>query len=454
MKRWSIKMKIIFWYTLFFALLILFDFYFLRTAASRVLTEQATMDVTNATIEVADMIKVEDDGIYIEEEDDGEELFSFYHDGVVFLVYENNNVAFGNTPNNFDPTAAIKLDEVQSEEFNGMNWLVYDMTIEQGYVLRGIYDMNPMMNSIEQVILIAGILSPIIILVASIGGYIIIKRSFRPIQDIYITASIIKDEEDYSKRIETSYAKDEVYALADMVNQMLDRVEQSINREKQFSSNVSHELRTPLSVMQAQAEYMLKNAKIPEQKEEIQTIIQQISFMENVVTQLLEITRTRQLSKDDMELINLYELVKLTSDAFSKKLSDREVTLHIDKPLFETNIYCNQTMMIRVFSNLIANAIKYNNDSGEINITFQLENQYIVTYVKDSGIGIPKEHLNKIFDSFYQTDEARTQNEFSFGLGLALVKEVIKIHGGDIEVDSKQHEGTTFKISLPTSNIK
>jgi signal transduction histidine kinase len=441
-------MKIIFWYTLFFALLIVCDLYFLNSSASRVLTEQATVDIEHATIEVANNIKIEDDGIYIQEEDD-EEPFNFYHDGVVFLVYQNDIVLYGNVPTDFNASKLIVLNEVQKTELNGMNWLVYDVTIEGGYILRGIYDMNSIMNSIDQVMMIAGILSPIVILIASIGGYLIIKRSFKPIQNIYKTASMIKDEEDYSKRIETSFANDEVFALADMVNQMLDRVEQSINREKQFSSNVSHELRTPLTVMQAQTEYMLQNANSSKEKEDIKTIIQQILFMENIVTQLLEITRTRQLSNDDMELINLYELIKFTADSFSKKFEDKKITFQIDKPSFETNITCNQTMMIRVFSNLIANAIKYNNDSGEINITFKIEDQFIVTYVSDNGVGIPKEHLNKIFDSFYQTDEARTQNELSFGLGLALVKEVVKIHNGEIQVDSKEQIGTTFRVYLP-----
>ncbi|BCR35759.1 sensor histidine kinase [Mariniplasma anaerobium] len=453
MKNWSIKMKIIFWYTLFFAVLIIFDFYFLRTSASQILTDQASVDVKNATVEIADSIKIEDDGIYIEEDEDDEQ-FSFYHDGVAFLVYENNNIAFGDSPDTFDGATPIQINEFQSIESNSMNWLVYDMAIEDGYVLRGIYDMNPMMNSISQVIMIAGILSPIIILFATIGGYIIIKRSFAPIKNIYKTASIIKEQEDYSKRIETSSAKDEVYELADMVNQMLDRVEQSMNREKQFSSNVSHELRTPLTVMQAQAEYMLKKAENSSQKADIKTIIQQISFMENVVTQLLEITRTRQLSKDDMESISLYEMIAFTSDSFSKSLKEKNIKLNIDKPSFETFVLCNQTMMIRVFSNLITNAIKYNQDHGEIHIKFEIESHKLVTYITDSGIGISKENLPKIFDAFYQTEESRTQNEFSFGLGLALVKEVIKIHGGDIQVNSIESQGTTFKIYLPLDKEK
>ncbi len=448
MKKWSIKIKIIFWYTLFFALLIIFDFYFLQSTTTRVLTEQASNTVRDATIEVADMVKVEDDGIYLEEDDD-EERFNYYHDGVLFLVYKNNTVSFGTIPNQFDGSSEIRLNQVQSLETNGGYWLVYDIQIEDGYILRGIYDMNSVMNSIRQVIRVAGILSPIIVLIAGIGGYIIIKRSFKPIQEIYQTAAMIKDEEDYSKRISSSDSKDEVYALADMVNQMLDQVEESINREKQFSSNVSHELRTPLTVVQAQTEYLLKKADSTKQKAEIETIIHQISYMENIVNQLLEITRTKQLSDNDMESVDLYELVHYTLDSFVDKMNEKKITYHIEKPEFSTNIFCNQTMMIRVFSNLIANAIKYNKESGKIEIKFVLEKQNIIVFVSDNGSGISKEHLTKIFDAFYRVDEARTQNDSSLGLGLALVKEVVRIHGGDVDVESTLTIGTTFKVVLP-----
>ncbi len=448
MKKWTIKIKIIFWYTLFFALLIIFDFYFLQSTTTRVLTEQASTTVRDATIEVADMVKIEDDGIYLKEDDD-EERFNYYHDGVLFLVYKNNTVSFGNIPDQFDGSSEIRFNQVQSLEANGAYWLVYDIQIEDGYILRGIYDMNSVMNSIRQVIRVAGIISPIIVLIAGIGGYIIIKRSFKPIQEIYKTAAVIKDEEDFSKRIRTSDSKDEVYALADMVNQMLDQVEESINREKQFSSNVSHELRTPLTVIRAQAEYVLKKTESAKQKAEIQTIIHQISYMENIVNQLLEITRTKQLSNNDMELVDLYELTNYTLDSFVPKMNEKKITYNIQKPEFSTNIFCNQTMMIRVFSNLIANAIKYNKESGKIEIEFLLDKHNIVVLVKDNGLGISKEHISKIFDAFYRVDEARTQNDYSLGLGLALVKEVVRIHGGDIGVESTETSGTTFKVVLP-----
>jgi hypothetical protein len=451
MKKWSIKKKIIIINTFFFAILLGINLYILKTASSQILSDQTSREIIDATLEIANEIKIEDDQVYLEESED-DEVFRYYHDGVVFLVYESSSVAFGPVPTNFNPNIPIEINTIQTQETSGITWLVYDVDLENGYILRGIYDINPMADSVRNVIIFATIFSPIIILLSALGGYLIIKRSFKPIKDIYSTASIIKNEEDYSKRIPTHFAKDEVYELADMVNQMLDQVEQSINREKQFSSNVSHELRTPLTVMKAHAEYLLIKEKDKSVKSDIVTIMSQISLMENIVNQLLELTRTRHLSRSELDSIELYELVKLTSESFTQKLEDNHISLEIIPPNFDTSVVCNQTMMIRAFSNLINNAIKYNRPNGSIKIMFNKTANTIITTIADTGLGIEKEKIAKIFDPFYRASESRTQDDASLGLGLALVKEIIQIHDGVIQVQSVENIGTSFFISLPINN--
>lgn len=448
MKRWSIKFKIIFLYTLFFALLITLEFYLLRTSANQILNSQAEQDIVNSANAVANSIQIEDDGVYIETLDE-EEHFNYYHDGVIYMFYEGNQVVFGQAPSNFDETTAIHLNTVKTQDLNGMSWLVYDLSVEKGYTMRAIYDLTPISSSTQQVFLITEILSPILVLISAVGVYIIIRRSFKPIRDIYQTASEIKEKEDYSKRIKTSNSKDEVHRLAEMVNLMLDHVEQSMNREKQFSSNVSHELRTPLTVMQAQAEYLLEQTKDETKKTEIKTIIHQIAFMENIVTQLLEITRTRQISKEEMDIIDLHELIKLTGESLTPKLEEKNISFTINAPIFSTKIYCNQTMMIRAFTNLITNAIKYNKENGTIMIRFKKENNQLITMISDTGVGIAKDKLEQIFNPFYRVDESRNQNNESIGLGLSLVREVILLHNGEIQVESIEGVGTTFFIHLP-----
>jgi len=448
MKKFSIRNRIIFLYTFLFALLIAINFSILDASANKILIDQAERGVIAATEEIADSIQMEDDGVYIEGDDD-EETFHFYHDGVLFLVYSNNQVAYGYVPSDFDSTLSIQIETIQIQEYNGMTWVAYDVSIESGYVLRGIYDINVMADSLNQILIFAGISSVLIIILSALGGYWIIIRAFKPIQKIYKTAAAISEEEDYTKRIQTDFAKDEVHELAGMVNRMLDTVEQSISREKQFSSNVSHELRTPLTVMQAQAEYLLEKTANNDLKDEIKTIISQVAFMENIVTQLLEITRSKQISANEMEEIDLRELTLLTADSFSSQLEEKQIALTIKEPNFSVKTLGNQTMLIRVFSNLIVNAIKYNKPKGSIQISFAKDDNQIIVNVSDTGIGIAKDKLDKIFNPFYRADESRSQKDFSLGLGLALVREVVKIHGGDIKVNSIENEGTTFTINLP-----
>ncbi len=447
MKKLSIKKKIIILYTFLIALLIGIDFYILDTTASKILIDQAERGVITATDEIAALIKMEDDGPYLESGDD-EGAFHFYHDGVIFLIYSGQNISYGSTPTNFDSTLSISLGEIQIQEHNGMTWVVYDVSMSGGYVLRGIYDIQVMADSLNRIILFAGISSLVVILLTAIGGFLIIERAFRPIKKIYKTAAAIEQKEDYSKRIETNFAKDEIYELAEMVNQMLDKVEKSISREKQFSSNVSHELRTPLTVMQAQAEYLLEKAENITVKEEIKSIIAQVSFMENIVTQLLEITRSRQIADSEMDILNLSEIVEYTAESYSGMVEEKKIKINVEKPKFSTNTVGNQTLLIRVFSNLITNAIKYNKVDGTINISFSEELDNILVNIKDTGIGIPKAKIDMIFNPFYRADESRTPNDYSLGLGLALAKEVVKIHGGDITVTSEESVGTTFVVSL------
>jgi len=129
MKKFSIRNRIIFLYTFLFALLIAINFSILDASANKILIDQAERGVIAATEEIADSIQMEDDGVYIEGDDD-EETFHFYHDGVLFLVYSNNQVAYGYVPSDFDSTLSIQIETIQIQEYNGMTWVAYDVSIE------------------------------------------------------------------------------------------------------------------------------------------------------------------------------------------------------------------------------------------------------------------------------------------------------------------------------------
>jgi len=451
MKRVSIKIKIILLYTILFALLLAIDFVVLRTVGFRTVKTKAEADIVLFTNEVSLQLQIEDDGVYFEDDD---ARFTYYHDGVQFIIYNSSqSVTYGTTPSGFNSSLPVLLNQVQSVEMNGVHWLVYDTITDRGYTLRGMYNINSLDESISSTLLVAGILSPIFVLLAAIGGYLIIKKAFRPIQEIYATANVIKEHEDFSKRVMINPGKDEVHELAFMVNQMLESMESSLTREKQFSSNVSHELRTPLTVLKAESEYLYELVKTEQLKQEVSSMMKQIDFMEHIVTELLQFTRNKKWQESEMDEIDIYDLVQLTTESFKSRCEENHITLNITPPQQPLIIKCHQTMMIRAISNMISNAIKYNKPNGTISIHFEVDNKSVKIHIDDTGKGIAKEHLKMIFNPFYRGDESRTHNEdLSLGLGLAMVKEIIETNQGHIEVESILGLGTKFTISLPIKN--
>lgn len=448
MKKISIKIKIILLYTILFGLLLGIDLFVLRTIGFKTVTDQAKTDIVLFTNEVSGQLQIEDDAIYFEDDDT---LFNYYHDGVLFLVYNSNQtLSYGNVPAGFDSSLPIELDTVQSYESGTVHWLVYDTLTNRGYTLRGMYNISNLDASISSTLLVASILSPIFILLAAVGGYLIIKRSFRPIEKIYATANAIQENQDFTKRINIGPGKDEVHELANMVNQMLESMENSLDREKQFSSNVSHELRTPLTVLKAESEYLYELVKTESLKKEVSSMMSQIDFMEHIVTELLQFTRNKKWTETEMDEIDIYDLVELTTESYKSKCDENHISLKVTKPSRPVMIMCHQTMMIRAISNLVSNAIKYNKPNGSINIYFEVTSSDVKIHIEDTGKGIAKEHLKLIFNPFYRGDEARSHNnDLSLGLGLAMVKEIIEMHQGHIEVESLLGQGTQFTLMLP-----
>jgi signal transduction histidine kinase len=447
MRHWSIRRKIVFWYTFVFAALIGVELYLFFTTSTRVLVQQATERLTQAVEEIENGIEIEDDGVYLDWEDESDR-FRFEHDSVRFLIYRDETLTYGTPPADFQESTPLHPDDVKQVETTQTTWLVYDLDIGDDYVLRGLYDMDLIAGSFRQVFLIAAGLSTIIILLAAAGGIVIIQRSFRPIATIYQTASDITKEQDYSKRIPVQPTRDEIQELADMVNRMLVQVEQSLHREKRFSANVSHELRTPLTVMHSQVEYLLAKAEQPTEQTAWQSVMHQIVFMEQMVSQLLELTRTKRIKPEEMELVNLSDLIVLSAESLREKMEEKHIALTIHVPSEPIVTKVHQTFMIRALSNLIMNAIKYNRPQGSIHIDLEPHDGWVTLRIRDTGIGMSEDETRHIFDVFYRADESRTQSD-SLGLGLTMVQEIIRLHEGTIEVHSVMGEGTTFVIQLP-----
>ena len=287
-------------------------------------------------------------------------------------------------------------------------------------------------------------------LFSGITGFLIIRNSLKPINFIKNTALKIHAGNDLTKRINLGEGKNEVYTLANTFDGMFDKLQNSFDSEVQFTSDVSHELRTPISVIKSQAEYGKTNiVSINEAKDILNIIYDESQKMSNLVSQLLTLARMdKGYHKLNLENINLTELIEIVAESQKFNAEQKNITITYD---LKEDIFADvdEHMIMRVFINLISNAISYGKENGFIHITLQLseDKKFILIEIKDNGIGISKENINKIWDRFFQVESSRTGD--NSGLGLPMVRGIVEAHNGEITVESKLDIGSTFKIKLP-----
>lgn len=239
--------------------------------------------------------------------------------------------------------------------------------------------------------------------------------------------------------------------IGDAVNVLLDRLESIDGSRDEFVSNVSHELKTPMTSMKVLADSLLatENAPIEMYKEFMQDIAEEIDRENEIIGDLLNLVRTdgerAVLNIETVDVNELMEVVlkRLKPIAVKNNIeiffeSMRPVTASIDRVKF-----------IIVLTNIIENAIKNNHPEGWVKITLNADHKFFYVDVSDSGIGIPEECKDQVFERFYRVDKARSRETGGTGLGLAITKNIVLLHKGTIKFYSKENEGTTFNIRIP-----
>lgn len=239
--------------------------------------------------------------------------------------------------------------------------------------------------------------------------------------------------------------------IGDAVNVLLDRLESIDGSRDEFVSNVSHELKTPMTSMKVLADSLLatENAPIEMYKDFMRDIAEEIDRENEIIGDLLNLVRTdgerAVLNIETVDVNELMEVVlkRLKPIALKNNIeiifeSMRPVTASIDRVKF-----------IIVLTNIIENAIKYNHPEGWVKITLNADHKFFYVDVSDSGIGIPEECKDQVFERFYRVDKARSRETGGTGLGLAITKNIVLLHKGTIKFYSKENEGTTFNIRIP-----
>lgn len=355
--------------------------------------------------------------------------------------------------------AEIKFREgkPRRESIDGREYIVYDVLERgmpgehNGYWIRGAESVNSTILFGRSAFLAVLVIIPLLILLTAVGGYYITKKAFSPINNIIKAANDICENNDIASRIEImpSAKEDELKKLSVTLNKMLDKIEELIKQEKQFTSDASHELRTPISVILAQGEYLSDICENEKERELAENIVTKAKQVSKLISRLLLISRIdRHSQKFNSERVDIGAVIDIAAESMSE-LAEKKDILIIKNVSDNLIIEADEVLILSVVTNLISNAVKYGKKSGYVCITASKTDEYAEISVKDNGIGISAEHINKIWDRFYRADDVRNDEYGSSGLGLSVVKSIVELHGGRIFVRSGENEGTEFRILLP-----
>ena len=313
------------------------------------------------------------------------------------------------------------------------------------YTLKNVTNENKIYKRLEYLVILFTIIGVVITIIVS---KIMSRRILKPINNVIKTAKSISTD-DLSKRIEIPKEEDELQNLTLIINEMLDRLETSFENQKKFVSDASHELRTPLAIIKGYAEIIRKRGTtdIDIFVESIDSIISETDNMRNLIQKLLF------LAKGEITKINTKFVDIDANEMVHQIYSDTVVSTKTHKFHLEMGedykIKGDETLLQQAIRALIENAAKYSEPNTNIYIKSFIKDGFGRISIRDEGVGISDEDAKRIFDRFYRVDLSRTKATGGTGLGRAIVKRIVEIHNGKIEVDSKMNEGTEISIVLP-----
>ena len=309
--------------------------------------------------------------------------------------------------------------------------------------------INETLNSLTEIYMI---LAPIFLIISILGGAMISAKSLSRID------AIIKKTEEITaqnldEKISGGEFNDEYGRLVNKMNEMIDRIKTSIEFMNRFSISAAHELKTPLTILRGEIEIALKSKK---NTEEYVNVLE--SNLEETIRIIKIVDNLFFISKIDHALIHINKYEICLSDFLeyivkSMRLLGMEKNMNLVlEPVQDVKISIDRELMMQAFSNLIDNAFKYGNENSDVIIkTVKPDNEHVKISISNKGEGIPEESISKIFDRFYRVESSRNRKTGGVGLGLSVVKSIVTMHNGELEVKSIYNDITTFSIILQTA---
>lgn len=316
-----------------------------------------------------------------------------------------------------------------------------------GYILiaMSLEDANLVLQNLSRVLWIS---YPIILLLLFAAARFIAGRNIRPITTITQTAREIT-RENLKSRIDLPENKDELFVLSTTINDLLDRLENAIDREKQFTSDASHELRTPLAVIKGTLEVLIRKPREKEEYESrIKYCISEVDRLNNLVDQLLLLARfENQKFVTNKQPVEVDDVIVQSLERFSSEIEKKQIAVDFKFDHHYT-IVSDAYLISIIIENLLSNALKYSNTGGKITIGLSESESGIICEITDNGIGIAEEDLDKIYGQFYRSRAGEHPAIKGTGLGLSIVKRLCDLLGMELSIESAPQKGTSVTIAF------
>lgn len=290
---------------------------------------------------------------------------------------------------------------------------------------------------------------PSAVVLAGLGGWTLARRALRPVDEVVAAARRITAER-LNERIARPASEDELARLVDTLNAMIARLEAAFGRVREFSADASHELKTPLTILRGEVELLLSSNRTSEDYQRgLRVILEEVRRMSEIVEDLLT------LAKADLGATQLHsapvDLGDLVGEVYEKartlpEANDKRFTVSRRDPLV---LEGDSDRLRQMVMNLVVNAFRYTPPGGKVDVSLTRMDGKTLIAVTDTGIGIAEKDIQRIFDRFYRSVDARGMESEGSGLGLNICKWVAEAHGGSIRVESRPGKGSTFTVELP-----
>ena len=376
--------------------------------------------------------------------------------GKVIVSSYSTGLTSGMSPGTPDITGALQDGKVTPyrgvDPLTGQHIMSVSAPLQFNGQVEGVMRYVTAMSSVQrEILMVCGIAAALLLLcmvMTVIANMVFINNVVEPVAVVTDAAKRISAGS-YGIRIENKYP-DELGELVDNINDMSLKIGRNEKMKQEFISSVSHELRTPVSVIRAQCEYTLERDRSPEEyREALEVIFRQSRRMTRLVEDMLSFTRLERRAEGcAAEPVDLSALVRSACEDLAL-IREKNITLTCEAA-DGVVVEGDRALLGRLLTNLVGNAYRYGRENGYIRVKVERADGCVLLSVEDNGVGIAPEQQEKVFNRFYQADAARSGE--GTGLGLAMAREIARLHGGDIRVTSEPGKGSIFVFGMPEKN--